>query len=76
MTRSEQTHAACASDAQITFSPLPSAQTMCTHLSGVPNSHHHASRVSFDGHERYGSGNCPDLCVAFSVCSRAGRVSC
>ena len=42
-----------------------------------PNdSHHHASRVSFDGHERYGSGNCPDLCVAFSVCSRAGRVSC
>ena len=63
-TRSKQSHVACMSDAQTTFASLPNAQTACPRLSGVPSSHHLASRVPFDGHKHYGSGNCPDLCVA------------
>ena len=51
-TKSEQSHAACMSDAQTAFASLPNAQTACPRLSGVPSSHHIASRVPFDGHVR------------------------
>ena len=36
-TKSEQSHAACMSDAQTAFASLPNAQTACPRLSGVPS---------------------------------------